>query len=57
MPVRVVEKKSYDWHSSSRFQRWTLFMCSACHVWTHAVRDSDSSIALLLNNLKKGKEV
>jgi len=37
--------------------RWRMFKCKECHVWTHAVNETENRYALLLNNrVKEAKQ-
>jgi hypothetical protein len=39
------------------YARWKLFKCKECHVWTHAVNETENRYALLLNNrIKDNKQ-
>ena len=38
-------------------QRWKLYKCSECQVWTHAVNEHESRYAVLLNNRIKERKL
>ena len=40
-------------HPYMGYARWKLFKCRECHVWTHALNETENRYALLLNNRVK----
>jgi len=46
----VHEKIQNTWNPGELVQRWVLYRCKNCQVWTHAISTTDNKIALVLNN-------
>ncbi len=46
----ATEKGATNWSVADQAQRWYLFKCRVCNVWTHALSMTDGKIALILNN-------
>ena len=38
-------------------QRWKLFKCSQCQIWTYAFNEHESRYAVLLNNRVKDQRL
>ena len=44
------EKTTADWSTSGKTQKWQLYKCKTCNVWTHALCLADNKVAVVLNN-------
>ncbi len=46
----TVEKNACEWSSTGRTNKWNLYKCKVCGMWTHATSLEDGRIAVVLNN-------